>query len=133
MPEISVCMLRASLIWLIVAVLAGSMLLLNKAFQFSPAYWAFLPLHIEAAVLGWVLQFVFGTAYWMFPRYLKSPERGNVMPAGIMGVCLNLGVILSISGFPSGVIYLSGRVLIFVSVLLFIRLVWKRVVSYKYH
>jgi len=131
MPEISVWMLRASLAWLALAILAGSLLLLNKAFGFTPAIWAFLPIHIEAAMIGWVLQFVFGTAYWIFPRYFGSYERGFVPGAVIMGVCLNVGVMFSIAGYAAEPALFTGRLLLFISVLLFIMLMWKRVVSYK--
>src|SRR5690554_3877416 len=67
-PATSIHMLRLSLIWLLVAFTSGSLLLLNKAMGFHPALWALLLVHMEAAIFGWILQFVMATAYWMFPR-----------------------------------------------------------------
>lgn len=92
-----------------------------------------LPVHIEVATLGWIFQFVLGTAYWMFPRFLKKEKKGSVRLAWTIVIALNMGVILTGLSFGSARIVFTGRLLLIVNVLLFIILMWNRVVSYREH
>lgn len=131
MPSLSVHMLRLSLLWLILAFASGSLLLLNKAFGLHPSLWALLPLHMEMALFGWILQFVLGTAYWMFPRFLDRPRRGGVRPARFMVLTLNLAIPLSALSFLNPILPTLSRLFLLLSVLLFFRLIWGRVVSYR--
>lgn len=133
MPAVSIWMIRLSLIYLILTFVTGAAILVNKAFAIHPAFWALLPVHIEIAILGWIFQFVLGTAYWMFPRYLEKEKRGSVRLAWIMVISLNMGVIMTGLSFGSIRIVFTGRLLLIVSVLLFIKLMWNRVVSYRKH
>jgi hypothetical protein len=133
MPAVSIWMIRFSLIYLILTFVTGAAILVNKAFVIHPAFWALLPVHIEIAILGWVFQFVLGTAYWMFPRYLKIEKRGSIRSAWLMVIALNLGVIITSLSFENTRIVFAGRILLAGSVFLFIKLMWNRVVSYRKH
>jgi len=52
------------------------------------------PIHYELTIWGWLVQFVMGTAYWIFPRFLKGESRGSALPAWIMVCLYNIGLIL---------------------------------------
>ncbi len=134
MPVQSIWMIRLSLGYLLCIAFLGSLLLIHKTVEIHPALWSLLPVHYEMAIWGWLLQFVMGTAYWMFPRYLKGPKRGSPRLAWMVVVSLNFGLwLLLVSYFIQFSRYtkLAGRSLIIISVLLFVSLMWRRVVSYR--
>lgn len=135
MPSQSILMLRFSFLYLIVAVSLGGVLLFHKVQPLHPGVWALLPIHFETAIWGWLIQFVMGTAYWMFPRHLEGEARGSTVLAWVMIAFLNTGILLLITGYLPVTDLLNlkaaGRALILSSILLFGWLVWNRVVSYR--
>ncbi|MFN8671598.1 MAG: hypothetical protein U0457_05855 [Candidatus Sericytochromatia bacterium] len=52
-------------------------MLINKAINFNPKIWLILPFHINIVFIGWFLQFIFGVAYWILPRY-PSYEKSKL-------------------------------------------------------
>ncbi|WP_138430964.1 cbb3-type cytochrome c oxidase subunit I [Fodinibius saliphilus] len=134
MPGVSRWMIRISLLYLIMGMLMGAVMLINKAYIIHPAVWILLPIHIEAVIIGWVIQLTLGTAYWMLPRFLEQPQRGDPKLAIIMVVTLNLGIFIVIadSFLPvSWGLGLVGRILELSAVVLFVILHWNRIVSYR--
>jgi len=131
MPEVSIWMLRCSLIWLLVAVLSGSFILLEKSFQFEPMVWQLIPLHIEAAMIGWMVQFVLGVAYWMFPRYQSVSARGSKRIGWLLVLSINGSTGMAVISGATPDVLLGGRALLVISILLFLALIWRRVVSYR--
>ncbi len=132
MPPLSYWAVRASLIYLTAGMTAGSWLLIGKALGVSEA-WIWLPFHIEALLLGFVLQLTMGVAYWILPR-LKTPEdRGNTVVAVLAFVFLNAGVLIgSLWPFiPDGAMWpAAGRGLELIAVVLFVTHVWPRIYPY---
>lgn len=131
MPGLTVWMLRSSLVWLSVAVITGSILYLEKGFSLNPNVWRLLPMHVNAAMTGWMVQFVFGVAYWIYPRYLHGPARGRAGTGWVLMILLNGSVVAVL--FPAGgaAEAVAGPVLFLSSVLVFIWIIWRRVVSYR--
>lgn len=83
------------------------------------------------ALLGWILKFVLGTAYWMFPRFLEGPKRENRKSAILMVIALNAGIVCSAFAMNHEWIKFTGRLFLLTGVVLFVRLMWGRVVSYR--
>ena len=136
MPAQTLWMLRISLIYFLLAALTGSLLLIHKAIPLHPSAWALLPLHYEIAIWGWVVQFVMGTAYWMFPRFLKGKKHGPENPAWWMVILFNAGLIALLASHvlqPTQYLAPGGRILLAISILLFGFLMWNRVASFKHH
>ncbi|MEX2463280.1 MAG: cbb3-type cytochrome c oxidase subunit I [Balneolaceae bacterium] len=134
MPIQSVWMIRLSLIWLLIASGLGALLFIHKTIPLHPSIWSLLPLHYEIAIWGWIVQFVLGTAYWIFPRFLEGEPRGSKFWADSIVWIFNIGlIILLISYLFFGINYLPliGRGLILMSLFIFIFLIWSRVVSYR--
>lgn len=134
MPTPSVWMIRLSLIYLLLSASLGGLLLVHKAVTIHPIIWTFLPVHFELAIWGWLVQFVMGTAYWMFPKKLEGARRGPVFPAWCMVILFNLGIIsLIMSIFTSHLFWAAelGRGMIAGAMLLFAGLVWQRIVTYR--
>ena len=111
-------------------------MLVHKAFPLHPAVWALLPVHVELLIFGWIIQLTLGTAYWILPRFLTGKPRGDTRLAWMVVILLNLGIWLTIgdrldvSRLPLAV---AGRVLETGAVLLFIKLHWYRVTTYRDH
>lgn len=133
MPSISVGMIRLAFMYLGAGVLIGGLMLTEKALHIFPWVWMLLPVHIEFLIFGWIFQFSLGMAYWILPRYLKTKGRGKTLPAIMMAISLNVGVVLVIISALNpkySFLGLIGRSLQLLAVVLFIRLNWQRIVSY---
>lgn len=127
------CMLRISLIYLLIGAGLGALMLLNKAFPYNPAVWVWRPVHIQLMIWGFIIQFTLGMAYWILPRYLKGKARGNDKLSWVMVATLNLGIICSVGDSLSNTNYLSTTGLFFqlVAVVIFVFLHWRRATSYN--
>lgn len=134
MPTPSRWMIGCSFVYLLLGILLGALMLIHKACPLHPSIWMLLPLHIEITIFGWIIQLTLGTAYWMLPRFLQGPPRGDSNLAYAMIASLNLGIIFVIadsllsSTLPFG---LLGRIFELVAVLLFVMLHWNRIVTYR--
>lgn len=134
MPRLSIWMIRLSLIYLLVSVLIGGLILSHKAIGIHPMIWSLLPFHYELAIWGWLVQFVMGTAYWMFPRHLTGRRRGSEGLAWVLIVMFNLGLLILLIASATAydhILPLTGRGCIIIAVILFGTLMWNRIVSYR--
>jgi heme/copper-type cytochrome/quinol oxidase subunit 1 len=134
MPLVSRWMIRCSFVYLFLGIGMGALMLVHKAYPLHPALWQLLPMHNEITIFGWIIQFTLGTAYWMLPRFLQSPQRGKKFPAILMILLLNLGIIfVVINSLVQTTLSLSltGRLFELAAVILFISLHWKRIVTYR--
>jgi cbb3-type cytochrome oxidase subunit 1 len=146
MPLISRIMVRIALVYLLIGVLIGSFILIQKAYPIWDPVWFLRAVHIEMLIFGFIIQFTLGTAYWMLPKMLGVSQRGPELPAWVMVFVLNLGVVLLlgkpvVNWFLAGeethttltmLMGVSGRALQLVAVGIFVSLHWKRVVTYRY-
>ncbi|HKK25508.1 MAG TPA: cbb3-type cytochrome c oxidase subunit I [Gracilimonas sp.] len=133
MPLVSRILIKASLIYLLVGLLIGVLMLINKAVFISPVFWFLIPAHIEIMIFGWIIQFTMGVAYWILPRYLKDKGRGSAKLANLVPILLNAGIILVVISdlMAWNGAALTGRVFELSAVLIFMVLHWKRVVTYN--
>jgi hypothetical protein len=93
MPRLAVLTVRASFVHLIIGTSLGAFLLTTKATGLWPVVWAWLPAHVETMLVGWLVQFALGVAFWILPRF--GGQRGSVPLAWLAIVLLNAGVVLS--------------------------------------
>ncbi|MCW5874689.1 MAG: hypothetical protein KIS88_08615 [Anaerolineales bacterium] len=103
MPRLSVVGIRLALLYFLLGISFGALLLIHKAMPLHPAMWILLPLHMEFLLYGWVVQLVFSVAYWIFPRFLSEPKRGNPALAWAALGLLNLSI-LALSAASLGVL-----------------------------
>jgi hypothetical protein len=104
---------RAALTWLAAAALVGTLLLMRMPVG-HPEWSAWIPMHAEMMLVGWMMQLAFGVAHWILPRRPSDGRRGASAPVAFVFVALNLGVILVILGAARG-----GRVLELLAVVAF--------------
>ncbi len=134
MPTPSRWMIRLSFTYLLLGISMGALMLIHKAFPIHPAVWMLLPIHIEITIFGWIIQLTLGTAYWMLPRFLEGPARGDSSLAYAMIACLNLGIIFVIADPLLSIALpwdLIGRIFELTAVVLFVVLHWNRIVTYR--
>lgn len=127
-------LIKSSLIYLVIGAFLGALLLINKALNVEPAIWAWLPVHIELMIFGWIIQFTLGVAYWILPRFLEGEARGNSSLAYLMVCAINLGIWMMVVAELTQIsdsLRLVARGLELLAVLLFISLHWKRIVTYN--
>lgn len=132
MPPLSRLAIRLSFIYLLLGVSYGALMLANKGVPFLPALWQGLPAHIEFLFLGWVVQLVMGTAFWILPRTWTPPRRGDERPAAVALVLLNAGIWLVIAGAAlvhEPWLTAAGRALETAAVVAFAVHAWPRIVS----
>lgn len=107
-------------------------MLANKGITFAPWLWRLRSAHMEILLVGWLIQFGLGVAFWIAPRFWEKPVRGNVSGAWLALFLLNGGVWLVSIGTAlafSGAIVLAGRLLEAGAALAFAAHLWPRIVS----
>lgn len=128
MPRLSACFVRASLTYLLLGFTIGGLLLANKGIMISPAIWVLLPIHIEFALVGWMIQLAMGVAFWILPRFSTGSPRGNEQLSWLAFLLVNTGILLVVLPIP-GTQWpaLAGRLLETLAVVAFVGGNWKRI------
>ncbi|NCF64879.1 MAG: hypothetical protein GWP61_02830 [Chloroflexi bacterium] len=135
MPPLSRLYIRAAFVNLLAGFTIGALLLAHKGVFIHPALWGWLPAHIELLLIGWIVQFIMGTAFWIAPRFWKAPRRGNETSAQAALLLINAGVWLVVlwSLFGGRIWMLaSGRLLEVGAAIAFSLHLWQRVVPRNY-
>lgn len=129
MPRLSVYFIRASLIYLLLGFTIGGLMLANKGIPISPAIWGLLPLHIEFAFMGWMIQLAMGVMFWILPRFPKGPPRGDERLGWFALVLVNAGIFLMVLDVPFDTTWLApaGRTTEVLGLILFALGCWRRV------
>ena len=136
MPRLSRFYIRFAFAYLILGFTFGGLLLAHKGVFIHPALWLLLPSHIEFLLMGWIVQLTLGVAFWIAPRFWKSPRRGDERGAQVALVLLNVGIWLIVVGsWLSPILPLrhylmaSGRLLEIGAAVAFASHLWPRIVS----
>ena len=132
MPRISIFFIRFALIYFGLSITIGTAMLFHKSFYLHDTIWLWMPVHKELALFGWLIQFVLGVAYWILPRHLDNPVRGNPKQAWLGFLIFNLGIILNLISFaPPNFLHTDGfgRSFQIAGIILIIHLLWSRVVK----
>lgn len=87
MPLISRWMLRLAFAWLVVGVGFESVWRLTSTSSFLARNAV-----LHAVFIGWLVQLVFGTAHWLFPKVTRERPRGAEWVMATAAVTLNVGL-----------------------------------------
>lgn len=129
MPRVSVYFVRASLVYLLLSFTIGGLMLANKGVPISPMIWGLLPLHIDFAFVGWMIQLAMGVAFWILPRFPKGPPRGNENLSWWALLLVNTGILFAVIEYvshPPG-FALIGRVAEILGLVTFVLGNWRRI------
>jgi hypothetical protein len=132
MPSLSRWIIRVAFVYLLLGFTIGGLLLAHKGIPIHPMLWAWLPVHIEFLLMGWIVQLTFGVGFWILPRFWQKPRRPRESLALLAFLLLNAGIWLVVAAtvFHAGRPTLSvGRALEGAAVVLFALHGWRRVVS----
>ena len=95
MPLLTRCFLKTAMLYFVASSCLGGYLLVAFGLQYAtspvwqPVYWHML-------LVGWLMQLIFGVAYWMFPPFAKTqPQRAPVL-AWFTYAALNGGLLLRV-------------------------------------
>ncbi|WP_110517661.1 hypothetical protein [Herpetosiphon llansteffanensis] len=77
MPKFSIFSIRASLLYLVIGGSVGGIMLVSKAIGVWPWIWYWRTAHIHAMLVGWLLNLIFGVAFWILPRLDAHGWRGS--------------------------------------------------------
>lgn len=130
MPKLSVWMIRASLIYMGIGFLFGSMILYHKGIPIYPWTWKLLNPHIEIMIFGWTIQLVMGVAFFVLPRFSDRENRYGAEYLGWWSFYLvNFGVLLTAIADWHNIILLAffGRILVLSAILAFTIMIFPRV------
>jgi hypothetical protein len=123
-------MIRAALIHMGIGFLLGALLLQQKGIPVHAWMWKLLNPHIELMIFGWTIQLIMGTAYFILPRFALHRSRYGAESLGWWSFyLLNTGVSLTCLAYWFAVYgaALAGRLLILLSVLIYVIMIWPRV------
>jgi hypothetical protein len=95
MPRLSQLLIRTALIWLAIGYTIGGLLLLNKGVPVLPWLWTLRLTHVHLLLVGWLVQFACGVAFWILPRLDASGTRGDERLVWLCYGALNGGVALA--------------------------------------
>jgi hypothetical protein len=95
MPRLSRLIIRTALVWLALGYTVGGLLLLNKGLPLLPWLWTLRFTHVHLLLIGWMVQFACGVAFWILPRLDASGARGDERLVWLCYVALNIGVVLA--------------------------------------
>lgn len=130
MPRLSVWFVRASLIYLLLGFIFGALILAQKGIPYYPLIWNLFPIHVEFLLIGWFAQLVMGVAFWILPRFISGPPRGNISLIWLSFVLVNLGILLSTLQLWLPTALLIGRAAEAGAGIVFAIGLWRRVKPY---
>lgn len=128
-------MIKASLLYLVAALLTGVMLA-EPVLSRLPWMAALYPAYIHLFVFGWLTQLIFGVAYWLFPRASRDRPYGRGALAFAGFIMLNVGLLARVISEPAaawqgtggwGVVLTASAVLQWLAGVLFVVYFWERV------
>lgn len=134
MPLLTRVMLKTSLLYLALALLAG--LIQSGRALLPPALWlsGLAPVYVHLFMVGWVSLLIFGVVFWMFPKYSRERPRGSEALGWGTFILINAGLILRVIGETSGLpgpgwgwVLVVSAVLQLLGGLLFVVNTWPRV------
>jgi hypothetical protein len=126
-------LVRSALVWLAAGAAMGALLLGAKAVPMPTGVFRLFSLHAEALLIGWMVQFAMGVAWWILPKYPRLPERGPAGPIWATWLLLNAGVLLAGIGRSLGApeaTVVAGRIAELLGAIAFAAAAWPRVKAF---
>ncbi|MGM0555339.1 MAG: hypothetical protein ACQEVA_03075 [Myxococcota bacterium] len=90
MPTVSRIFIKASLLYLIGALLSG----VAMHVPLWPKFAALFPTYVHLFVVGWLTQLIFGVALWLFPKKSREQPRGWEWLSWGCFATLNIGLLM---------------------------------------
>ncbi len=130
MPLWSRIAVRLSFVWLLLGSFVGTLMLLAKVGWLSPTLLGLIWPHANLLLCGFFLQFTFGVAFWILPRFGgKGTDRGAEIGFRLAIVLLNCGVASAVAGASANLpaLLAVGHVVQLLAAVAFASHAWPRV------
>jgi hypothetical protein len=135
MPPLTVWTVRTAFLYLVAGFTLGAALMSSTVVNLPGWTHLLRPLHVELLLIGWLVQFAIGVAFWILPRFGR--QRGNVTLAVSTVILLNAGIWLLAMGqilWPTvDILPAAGRTCEALAALLFGFHVWTRIKPARTH
>lgn len=96
MPTLSRWFLKTALLYFLSGFVLGGVLLIGLGWKGTPLFSVLQPVYWHLLLVGWLVQCIFGVAYWMFPPFSKvQPQRNPRLGWWSYGM-LNFGLLLRV-------------------------------------
>ena len=94
MPTLTRWFLKTAMLYFLCGFVLGGVLLIALGWKHQPIFGVLQPVYWHLLMVGWLMQCIFGVAYWMFPSFSKEkPKRAETLGWFTYGA-LNLGLLL---------------------------------------
>jgi len=132
MPRASMWLIRLSLLYLAAGAAIGALMLVGKAGGRLGWTLALRPAHQDLLIAGWMLQLVFGVAFWILPRLPERSRSEGTPRLVVVAVLLNAGVLAAAWGGVAAepALAAGGRAAQLAAALLFATIAWRRIRRY---
>ena len=136
MPAVTRYFIKTSLVYLVVALVAGALLAANRLWALPALLGGIGPTYFHMFMVGWVTQLIFGVVYWMFPIVSREQPRGSARLGWWTYGLLNAGLLLRVVGEPVnaqwpgawvGWLLVLSAVLQWAAAITFVANTWRRV------
>ena len=111
MPALSRYFIKIGLIYLVLALLMGTIMRLQPLMNWSGQIQLLRPVYLHLIFIGWVTQLIMGVGYWMFPKLSREKPRGNEHIGWAVLILLNTGLILRSISEPGILMSGTGTIL----------------------
>ena len=95
MPLLSRCFLKTAMLYFVASSCLGGYLLVGIGLQ-RPSPAVLQPVYWHMLLVGWLMQLIFGVAYWMFPRHPTRQAQRHSVLGWLIYVALNVGLLLRV-------------------------------------
>ena len=95
MPLLSRSFLKTAMLYFLASSCLGGFLLAGVGVQ-RPAPVVLQPVYWHMLLVGWLMQLIFGVAYWMFPRHPRGQSQGQPVLGWLTYAALNAGLLLRV-------------------------------------
>lgn len=100
MPTLTRWYVKASLVYLAIALLAGAVLAARSLVRLPEIVSGLGPVYWHLLMVGWITQLIFGIGHWMFPKYSPEKPRGSERLGWWTFALLNVGLVFRAIGEP---------------------------------
>lgn len=100
MPLITRTFIKTSLVYFVLALVAGLLTAVARVISLPPVFNRMTPVYFHLLMVGWVTLMIMGVAFWMFPRFTKELPRGHIWLMWAAYGLINVGLILRVIAEP---------------------------------
>lgn len=94
MPTLTRWFLKTAMLYFLVSFGLGGVLLIALGGKHQPILSVLQPVYWHLLMVGWLMQCIFGVAYWMFPAFSKDQLQRREILGWLTYGALNLGLLL---------------------------------------